>query len=270
MYAPVYKRIFEGFYKGRRRDPGFFTISHHHNERIQSQQHQINPKLAPGHDPLTSHIPNTIKRDVVASSLPQISIHASRSSVFSSIMSSRKVYIREDFAAVMRKNEGSATTTPRRVEPSSGFIPRPSHPAFDRLEEMKAKQLTEVSNNLSWFKTELRTTALQDFETLKKGFIKLREKYTQSTATVSALEEKLNVCRGESEQLKTQVIALEERLGAQAEMTANEVTAATSALRTVRLCILTMNLLIEEPAEGALCSKFSVSLPTKTPFIVVE
>jgi len=185
-------------------------------------------------------------------------------------MSSRKVYIREDFAAVMRKHEGSAITTPLRAQPSGESIPRPSHPAFDRLEEMKAKQLTEVSNNLSWFKNELRKTALQDFETLKKGFIKLREKYTQSTASVSALEEKLNVCQGESEQLRAQVTALEERLGAQAEATVNEVTAATSALRTVRLNILTMNLLIEEPAEGALCSRFSVSLPTKTPFIAVE
>jgi hypothetical protein len=78
-------------------------------------------------------------------------------------------------------------------------------------------------------------TALQDFDTLRKGFIKLRDKYTQSTATVSVLENELNACRGESEQLRVQATALQEELRVQTETTANKVASATSALRTVRV-----------------------------------
>lgn len=64
-------------------------------------------------------------------------------------------------------------------------------------------------------------TALQDFETLKKGFVKLRDKYTRSIATVSALENELKASRSESEQLKA---AFHEEL-------ANE----TAASRNVRI-----------------------------------
>jgi len=64
-------------------------------------------------------------------------------------MSSRRGYVRENFAAAMRKQEGSTirgtSVTARRIEPFSESVPGPSHPAFDRLEEMKAKQLKEVS-----------------------------------------------------------------------------------------------------------------------------
>jgi hypothetical protein len=75
-------------------------------------------------------------------------------------MSSRRDYVRENFAATMRKQEYQAIrntpVTPQRVEPFSGSVPGPSHPAFDRLEEMKAKQLKEVSTHLNrpcvWFK----------------------------------------------------------------------------------------------------------------------
>ena len=76
---------------------------------------------------------------------------------------------------------------------------------------------------------------LQDFDTLKKGFIKLRDKYTQSTAKVSALEDELSICRGES---VTQVTALQEQLKAQIETAANQVADAKSTSRTVRPRIL--------------------------------
>lgn len=63
-------------------------------------------------------------------------------------MSSRKAYVRENFAAVMRKQEGSAIrntpVTPRHIAPSSESASGPSHPAFDRLEEMKVKELQGV------------------------------------------------------------------------------------------------------------------------------
>lgn len=63
-------------------------------------------------------------------------------------MSSRKSYIRESFASAMRKQEGSAASgtpiTTQHIEPPSESTPGPSHPAFNRLEEMKAKQLKEV------------------------------------------------------------------------------------------------------------------------------
>jgi len=66
-------------------------------------------------------------------------------------MSSRRAYIRDGFAAVMRKQDGSATrnmpVTPRTTEFSSESAPGPSHPAFDRLEEMRTKELQEVSTH---------------------------------------------------------------------------------------------------------------------------
>ena len=64
-------------------------------------------------------------------------------------MSSRADNTRRGFAAAMRKQEGSAVrgtpVTPRRVAPLCESPPKPSHPAFDRLEEMRTKQLEEVS-----------------------------------------------------------------------------------------------------------------------------
>ncbi|KAF9653290.1 hypothetical protein BDM02DRAFT_3182830 [Thelephora ganbajun] len=130
-------------------------------------------------------------------------------------MSSRKAYIRKNFIAAMRKQEVpaicSTNVATRRIEPFSESVPVPSHPAFDRLEEMKMKQLQE------------------DCETLKKGFIKLRDKYIQSTARISAAEDELNTCRGESEQLRTQVTTLREELRVQNEALAERVTSATSA-----------------------------------------
>lgn len=54
-----------------------------------------------------------------------------------------------------------------------------------------------------------RLTGPQDCETLKKGFNKLRDRYTQSVAKVSAMEDELNACRRESTQLGAQVTALQ-------------------------------------------------------------
>jgi chromosome segregation ATPase len=66
-----------------------------------------------------------------------------------------------------------------------------------------------------------------------KGFVKLSEKYAQSTARISTLEEELGARRGESEQLKgqiatlqearAQIATLQENLRVQTETTANEV-----------------------------------------------
>ena len=68
-------------------------------------------------------------------------------------MSSRKGYVRDQFAAIMRGRDGLAThntsVAPRSVEPPSGSVSGPSHPAFDRLEEMRTKELKDVSGKLS-------------------------------------------------------------------------------------------------------------------------
>jgi hypothetical protein len=53
---------------------------------------------------------------------------------------------------------------------------------------------------------------LQEFDTLKKGFVKLSDKYTQSIANISALEAQIITCRGESEQ---RIATLQEELRAQ-------------------------------------------------------
>ena len=152
-------------------------------------------------------------------------------------MSSRKAYVRENFAAVMRKQESQAIhstpATPRRVEPFSKSVSGPSHPAFDRLEEMRIKQLQEVTWPALHLMKGLRyeLTALQDCETLKKGFTKLRDKYTQSVAMVSAVEDELNTCRGESEQLRTQVATLQEELRVQSETLVEQVATLQEGLR---------------------------------------
>ena len=79
-------------------------------------------------------------------------------------------------------------------------------------------------------------TALQDLNTLKKGFAKLHEKHAQSTAKNSALEDQRDGFRDESVQLKAQVATLQEGLVAQTE----KATSATEALR-VRITILTLH-----------------------------
>ena len=78
------------------------------------------------------------------------------SPITSPIMSSRRSHIRENFATAMRRQEGSTIrSTPaitQHVESSSGSIHGPSHPAFDRLEEVEAAQVKEVSKPSSRFK----------------------------------------------------------------------------------------------------------------------
>ena len=68
-------------------------------------------------------------------------------------MSSRRGYVRDQFAAIMRGQGDLAThnapLAPHRVESSSGYVPGPSHPAFDRLEEMRMKELQDVSAEIS-------------------------------------------------------------------------------------------------------------------------
>ena len=104
-------------------------------------------------------------------------------------MSSHKGYVRDQFAAIMRKQGGLATrntpiaphntsiaptntsiaphntpvvpyntpvapyntpVAPHYVQPPSGPVPSgPSHPAFDKLEEMTMKELQDVSVQLS-------------------------------------------------------------------------------------------------------------------------
>ena len=73
-------------------------------------------------------------------------------------------------------------------------------------------------------------TALQDCETLKKGFTKLRDKYADSTARVSAAENELDACRRESEQLRAQVTALEQGRRESEQLRA-QVTALQEGLR---------------------------------------
>ena len=78
-----------------------------------------------------------------------------------------------------------------------------------------------------------RLTTLQECETLKKGFTKLHEKHNRSIVKVSAVQDELNACRSESEQLKTQVTALQEELKAQNEaLTARVTSAVSSAVST--------------------------------------
>lgn len=63
-------------------------------------------------------------------------------------MSSRRAEVRKNFNSAMNKADGLAirnTPANRRIEPFSGSDSGPSHPAFDRLEEMKIKQLEEVT-----------------------------------------------------------------------------------------------------------------------------
>jgi len=99
--------------------------------------------------------------------------------------------------------------------------------------------------------------AHQDFDTLKNGFIKLRDKYTQSTATVSALKDELNTCRGESEKLGVQVTALQEELRMQHEMMTVRINILEPSLQWIYSSIVGY-------AGGALCHRFLVSPPAKT------
>jgi len=79
----------------------------------------------------------------------------------------------------------------------------------------------------------------QDCDTLKKGFSKLRDKYTKSTAKVSVLEDELSVSRGESEQLRIQITKLQDELKAQNNALADQVASAASAAAATsrKVCI---------------------------------
>ena len=89
-----------------------------------------------------------LRGDAVALFSPNSHLHLLHSPSLLFIMSSRRSYVRENFAAAMRKQEDTAHSTPATPRRSES-IPRPSHPAFDRLEEMEVKQLKEVSNNFN-------------------------------------------------------------------------------------------------------------------------
>lgn len=55
--------------------------------------------------------------------------------------------IRQEFNAFMQNRVSSAHangTPTRRTKPVNGSLDPPTHPAFDRLEEMKMKQLEET------------------------------------------------------------------------------------------------------------------------------
>ena len=80
-----------------------------------------------------------------------------------------------------------------------------------------------------------RLMASQDFDTLSKGFVKLREKHR---ATSSTLEGQLNVLRNENEQLATQVVALQEELRLQAEAAKNRLLALNIVCTVVLTIIL--------------------------------
>ena len=77
---------------------------------------------------------------------------------------SRRGYVRDGFAVVMRKQEGSAThNTAVTHQPADSFgepVPKPSHPAFNRPEELGVRQLQEVSAPLSlpYIRSRVRAT----------------------------------------------------------------------------------------------------------------
>lgn len=172
-------------------------------------------------------------------------------------MSSRKDSIRKSFAAAMRKQEQanhSTSFTPQHTEPSDGSWL--SRPLPDKLEEAKTNLLKEVGTHLvavrpiRCFNPE--PVVLQDFDKLRKGFIKLNDKYTKSNGTISALKDQLNTCLSESEQLrvqvsmlqdeskvqiatlqesKVQISTLQEELRVRTETMANREATLTSALR---------------------------------------
>lgn len=76
-----------------------------------------------------------------------------------------------------------------------------------------------------------RITTLQDLDTLKKGFARLRDKYTKSKATVSALENELEAAQAESEKLKS---TFQEELNVRTEAIQRQAASTNSAFREVR------------------------------------
>lgn len=109
-------------------------------------------------------------------------------------------HIRQGFNTFMRNQASSAHangTPTRRAEPIGGPLDnptfdRPTHPAFDRLGEIKTKQLQEASRFPSNRGSNyLIDSFLQDHKTLKKGFNRLHERYAESTAKITALEQEL-------------------------------------------------------------------------------
>jgi len=79
-------------------------------------------------------------------------------------MSSRKSYVRGQFAAIMREQGDLATyntpVAPHHVEPPSGSVPAPSHPAFNQLEKVTMKELQDVSTQLSLPSIQPRAQAM--------------------------------------------------------------------------------------------------------------
>ena len=92
------------------------------------------------------------------------------------------------------------------------------------------KELQDVSAEISLHSVlEYRLMAVQECDTLKRGFNKLRSKYDASIAKVSAMNNELDACRDESTQLKAQVTALQNELKAQSDKLVVQVASAVSA-----------------------------------------
>jgi hypothetical protein len=152
-------------------------------------------------------------------------------------------------------------TPTRRTQVVSNLRDRPSHPAFDRLEEMKVKELQEVSTRpLRGWASSHEIVIVQDHNTLKKGFNRLLDMHTESTEKITTLERDFNQCR----ELKAQLEARVERLEAQV-IAAND---ANSMLRKVRKSLLPAYLLTYLPIGGFPDHLSVVSLPTNFPFQV--
>lgn len=129
---------------------------------------------------------------------------------------------------------------------SSKDVFEPSHPATGILQEIEIKQSKEVSLPLRVH--ILSSRRLQDCETLRRGFVKLRNDYARSTFKIAALNDELATrqnelaacqnelatCQNES---KLQVIRLQGELKSQNEALSNRVAAAITATRKVRVDI---------------------------------
>ncbi|KAF9790783.1 hypothetical protein BJ322DRAFT_1104431 [Thelephora terrestris] len=107
----------------------------------------------------------------------------------------------------MQKQPAAAHESDTQTRRTQDLRDRPSHPAFDRLEEMEVKELQE------------------DHDTLKKGFNRLLEMHIESAGKIMTLEKDFDQCR----ELKVQLEARVEHLEAQI-IVANK---ANSMLRKV-------------------------------------
>lgn len=101
----------------------------------------------------------------------------------------------------------------------------------------------------------------QDFDTLNKGFTKLRDKYRTTT---SALEHQLRIREDEIEKLTTQIATLHEELKVQAETAENQV----SALHIVCIAVVyddSPPLTVYVLTGGEWCNRFFHDRPRRFP-----